>query len=133
MCFDAAKKAGWIEKQRLDHIGFGVVQGEDGKRFKTRSSETVRLIDLLDAAKDRMHESLLSRANEGKCPLVGDELVEASKVIGYGAVKYFDLKQHPSMMPYAELSESEKELDRASVRATVEAIRDLGYEVMKSN
>ena len=96
MCFDAAKKAGWIDKQRLDHIGFGVVQGEDGKRFKTRSSETVRLIDLLDAAKDRMHESLLSRANEGKCPLVGDELIEASKVIGYGAVKYFDLKQHPS-------------------------------------
>ena len=51
----------------------------------------------------------------------------------FGPARNDDLKQHPSMMPYAELSESEKELDRASVRATVEAIRDLGYEVMKSN
>ena len=34
-----------------------------------RSSETVKLIDLLDAAKDRMRESLKARADEGKCPL----------------------------------------------------------------
>ena len=34
-----------------------------------RSSETVKLIDLLDAAKDRMRDSLQARADEGKCPL----------------------------------------------------------------
>lgn len=45
MCFDAARAANWLysesetgspQPQQLDHIGFGVVQGEDGKRFKTR-------------------------------------------------------------------------------------------------
>lgn len=69
MCFDAAKAAGWVGHQRLDHIGFGVVCGEDGKRFKTRASETVRLIDLLDEAKLRMATSLQSRCEEGKSSL----------------------------------------------------------------
>ena len=97
MCFDAAKAAGWVDNnQRLDHIGFGVVCGDDGKRFKTRSSDTVRLIDLLDEAKVRMAASLKARAEEGKCPLSPEEIEEAAQVIGYGAVKYFDLKQHPS-------------------------------------
>jgi len=103
MCFDAGKAAGWTKRPaeaggdvRVDHIGFGVVCGDDGKRFKTRSSETVRLIDLLNAAKERMAESLRARAEEGKCPLNEEELVAAASVIGYGAVKYFDLKQHPS-------------------------------------
>jgi hypothetical protein len=36
MIFDAARKAGWAPTQRLDHIGFGVVCGDDGKRFRTR-------------------------------------------------------------------------------------------------
>ena len=97
MIFDAARAAGWISStQRLDHIGFGVVCGEDGKRFKTRASETVRLIDLLNAAKSRMHASLESRRSEGKTSLQQDEIEMAANVIGYGAVKYFDLKQHPS-------------------------------------
>lgn len=37
---------------RVDHVGFGVVLGEDKKKFKTRSGETVRLVDLLDEGKD---------------------------------------------------------------------------------
>lgn len=56
----------------------------------------MRLIDLLDAAKERMRDSLQQRAEEGKSPLQGEELEHAARVIGYGAVKYFDLKQHPS-------------------------------------
>jgi arginyl-tRNA synthetase len=122
MCFDAARTANWLTKnQRLDHIGFGVVCGEDGKRFKTRSSETVRLIDLLHAAKERMHESLVQRqqqhselastaatataeSSEALANLVAkkarnivppEEIEAAAEKIGYGAVKYFDLKQHP--------------------------------------
>ena len=35
-------------KVRLDHVGFGVVLGEDKKKFKTRSGDTVRLVELLD-------------------------------------------------------------------------------------
>ena len=98
MVFDAARAAGWLRKdnpQRLDHIGFGVVCGDDGKRFKTRSSETVRLIDLLHEAKARMATSLTERKEEGKTSLTAEEIEEASGKIGYGAVKYFDLKQNP--------------------------------------
>ena len=36
------------EKVRVDHVGFGVVLGEDKKKFKTRSGDTVRLVELLD-------------------------------------------------------------------------------------
>jgi len=45
-----AKRAGILNpsKVRVDHVGFGVVLGEDKKKFKTRSGETVRLVDLLD-------------------------------------------------------------------------------------
>ena len=34
--FQAAKQLGWLEKVRVDHVGFGVVLGEDKKKFKTR-------------------------------------------------------------------------------------------------
>lgn len=120
MCYDTARAAGWVTHQRLDHIGFGVVCGEDGKRFKTRSSETVRLIDLLNAARDRMRESLVQRqqqnaefaaeaaanattteeianlaAKKVKNIVPPEEIESAAQKIGYGAVKYFDLKQHP--------------------------------------
>ena len=90
------RQAGWKPTQRLDHIGFGVVCGEDGKRFKTRSGETVRLVDLLDAAKDRMNASLTERVKEGKSPLPEADIPVAAEAIGYGAVKYFDLRQNPA-------------------------------------
>ena len=35
-------------KNRVEHVGFGVVLGEDKKKFKTRSGDTVRLVELLD-------------------------------------------------------------------------------------
>ena len=68
--FDLARAAGWTSNnQRLDHIGFGVVCGQDGKRFKTKSGDTVRLMDLLNEARDRMATSLQQRAAEGKTDL----------------------------------------------------------------
>ncbi|GMH57609.1 hypothetical protein TL16_g02424 [Triparma laevis f. inornata] len=68
MIFDAAKRAGWwnATSHKITHIGFGTVCGEDGKRFKTRSGDTVRLVDLLDESVRRMEESLLERNKEGK-------------------------------------------------------------------
>lgn len=97
MCFEAAALAEWTRPNtRLVHVGFGVVQGNDGKRFKTRSGETVRLVDLLDEAVERMKESLSERVEEGKCPLKKEEVAAAAAKIGYGAVKYFDLHQVPT-------------------------------------
>jgi arginyl-tRNA synthetase len=48
--FDCAEKAGILDrtKVRVDHAGFGVVLGDDKKKFKTRSGDTVRLLELLD-------------------------------------------------------------------------------------
>ncbi|OQS06182.1 arginyl-tRNA synthetase [Thraustotheca clavata] len=83
-------------KHRVNHIGFGTVNDESGKRFKTRSGETVRLVDLLDEAKARMKEQLTSRIASGQTSLPASEVDAAAERIGYGAVKYFDLSQSPT-------------------------------------
>lgn len=62
----AAKRAGWLPAEdnkypRTNHVGFGLVLGEDGKRFRTRSTEVVRLVDLLDEAKSRCRDALIER------------------------------------------------------------------------
>jgi len=67
----AFRRAGWLPKDPNEypictHIGFGLVLGDDGKRFRSRSSETVRLVDLLDEAKRRCKVALLER---GKWPV----------------------------------------------------------------
>jgi len=96
LCNTAAKDIGWVRNgQRLQHIGFGTVNGEDGTRFKTRSGETVRLVDLLDEAVRRMEESLRDRMKENKAKITEDDLQEVAEAIGYGAVKYFDLRLKP--------------------------------------
>ncbi len=97
MIFDAGRMAGWVdEKHQLEHIGFGTVMGEDGKRFKTRSGDTVRLVDLLDEAVNRMKTSLYERIKEKKSALPEEEVPQVSATMGYGAVKYFDLRRNPT-------------------------------------
>lgn len=98
MCFAAAEKIGWLEqdKHRLEHIGFGTVQGEDGKRFKTRSGDTVRLVDLLDEAVSRMEASLNERIEEKKANITKEQVPEVAAILGNGAVKYFDLRRNPT-------------------------------------
>jgi len=97
MCNKAANAIGWVDNgQKLQHIGFGTVQGEDGKRFKTRSGDTVRLVDLLDEAVGRMEASLKERIIEGKANITLEEVHGVAEAIGYGAVKYFDLRRNPT-------------------------------------
>lgn len=93
--FQVAEKAGWVpEKVELSHVPFGLVQGEDGKKFKTRSGETVRLKDLLDEAVDRARADLESRIqSEGREE--SDEFIQTvAETVGIGAVKYADLSQN---------------------------------------
>ncbi|KAL6897786.1 hypothetical protein ACP4OV_006745 [Aristida adscensionis] len=102
MFFSAARMAGWLpdpkEKKfpRTSHVGFGLVLGSDGKRFRTRSTEVVRLIELLDEAKSRSKSELLQRLTEnGKIvDWTEEELEQTSEAVGYGAVKYADLKNN---------------------------------------
>jgi arginyl-tRNA synthetase len=96
MCYAAARKKGWVTDQKLEHIGFGTVMGEDGKRFKTRSGDTVRLVDLLDEAVNRMESSLKERIDDGTANITVDEVHKVAEAIGYGAVKFFDLSRNPT-------------------------------------
>uniref|UniRef100_A0A7S4JEK2 arginine--tRNA ligase n=1 Tax=Guillardia theta TaxID=55529 RepID=A0A7S4JEK2_GUITH len=97
MIFHAAKRAGWCEGgARLDHVPFGLVLGDDKKKFKTRSGEVTKLVDLLDEAVTRSLTHLRERMNtEGSTTQMAEgDLEEASRRIGYGCVKYADLRQH---------------------------------------
>ena len=72
---------------RLEHVWFGSILGEDGKPFKTRSGDTVKLADLLDEAEERAFKIVA-----GKNPdLPEAEQREIARCIGLGAVKYADL------------------------------------------
>jgi arginyl-tRNA synthetase len=72
---------------KLAHVWFGSILGEDGKPFKTRSGETVKLADLLDEAEERA----LRLATEKSPQLPETQRREIARVVGLGAVKYADL------------------------------------------
>ncbi|QDZ19277.1 arginine--tRNA ligase [Chloropicon primus] len=97
--FSAARKCGWITDEassypKVDHVGFGLVLGEDGKRLRTRSGDVIKLADLLDEAVSRCKEQLVQREYE----FAEDEekLEEIAQQMGYSAIKYADLKQNKS-------------------------------------
>lgn len=93
--FQVARRAGWIpEGARLEHVPFGLVQGEDGKKLKTRAGDTVRLRDLLEEAVQRAEADLRRRlAEEGRAE---DEafIRHVATTVGLAAVKYADLSQN---------------------------------------
>lgn len=92
--FAAGRDAGWYDPKttRVDHIGFGVVLGEDKKKFKTRSGDTVRLIDLLDEGLKRALDKLKEKEREKV--LTKEELLAAQSAVAYGCVKYADLSHN---------------------------------------
>ncbi len=92
MIFAAAIKAGYLDpnKVRVDHVPFGVVLGADGKKFRTRSGETERLIDLINAAVVKAEAILQERNPEWP----EDEQKKISKALGINAIKYSDLVCH---------------------------------------
>ena len=55
--FTTSRKAGYLpEDVKAEFIGFGTMMGKDGKPFKTRSGDTVKLVDLLDEAINRAEQ-----------------------------------------------------------------------------
>ncbi|MFF9819762.1 arginine--tRNA ligase [Streptomyces sp. NPDC014006] len=88
MVFETARKAGWLNDDVKAHqLAFGTVLGKDGKPFKTREGETVRLVDLLDEAIDRASAVVREKAQD----LSEEEIAERGAQVGIGAVKYADL------------------------------------------
>ncbi|MEU6443959.1 arginine--tRNA ligase [Streptomyces sp. NPDC047046] len=90
MVFETAKRAGWLsEDVRAVQLAFGTVLGADGKPFKTRAGESVRLVDLLDEAVTRA--TAVVREKDVKGQLSEEEIAERGAQVGIGAVKYADL------------------------------------------
>ncbi|QTR05025.1 arginine--tRNA ligase [Saccharothrix algeriensis] len=88
MVFETARRAGWLpEGVTARHLPFGTVLGPDGKPFKTRAGDTVRLVDLLQDAVDRA----ASVVREKSPDLSPEELAVRARQVGIGAVKYADL------------------------------------------
>jgi arginyl-tRNA synthetase len=92
--FSCAKRAGILDpsKVRIDHVCFGVVLGEDGKKFKTRSGDTVKLSDLLEEGLKRSMEKL--KEKERDKTLTPEELRDAQRNVAFGCIKYADLSKN---------------------------------------
>jgi arginyl-tRNA synthetase len=91
MVFEVARRAGFVHAgMDLEHMGFGTMNGADGRPFKTRDGGTVKLIDLLDEAEQRAYALV-----KGKNPELDEaELRSIARAVGIGAVKYADLSKH---------------------------------------
>jgi arginyl-tRNA synthetase len=88
MCWEVCRLAGWlVPPARAAHVMFGNVLGSDRKMFKTRSGQTVKLVDLLDEAVKRA----LATVAEKNPELPADERDAVARAVGIGAVKYADL------------------------------------------
>lgn len=115
MAFEVARRAGFVHpRMDLEHMGFGTMNGPDGRPFKTRDGGTVKLIDLLDEAEAKAAQVLreknpeivatddgLGRVNSReKSPppaIMGKkDLNSIARAVGIGAVKYADLSKNRS-------------------------------------
>jgi arginyl-tRNA synthetase len=74
-------------RTKLAHVWFGSILGEDGKPFKTRSGDTIRLADLLNEAEERA----LAVVTEKNPELPDAQRREIARVVGLGSIKYADL------------------------------------------
>jgi arginyl-tRNA synthetase len=91
MVFAAARLAGFVPaSMELEHMGFGTMNGPDGKPFKTRDGGTVKLVELLDEAEQRAYALVKDKNPE----LAEDELRQIGRVVGIASVKYADLSKH---------------------------------------
>ncbi len=90
--FRCARKTGLVEPDtRLTFIGFGTMNGRDGKPFKTREGGVMRLEKLLDDINEQMYQKIA-----GNQSMSEEEARETAKVVALSAVKYGDLSNQAS-------------------------------------
>ncbi|GGT44763.1 arginine--tRNA ligase [Nonomuraea spiralis] len=86
MVFASAQMAGWLpDTVSAEHVQIGMMLGKDGRRFKTRSGESVKLMDLLQEGVDRASAAIAERGYDEATR------TEIALAVGMGAVKYADL------------------------------------------
>ncbi|WP_109078820.1 arginine--tRNA ligase [Aggregatibacter kilianii] len=85
------RKAGYVpDSFQLEHKNFGMMLGKDGKPFKTRSGDTVKLADLLDEAIERAGVLISQKSTA----LSDQEKTDVIEAVGIGSVKYADLSKN---------------------------------------
>lgn len=76
---------------KLDFVGFGTMNGKDGKPFKTRAGGVMKLEDLIEIIKSEAKKKLTENRTMSE-----DEINEISRKVGIAALKYGDLSNQPS-------------------------------------
>ena len=93
--FAVARLAGWLPPYvTVVHMPFGLVLGEDGKRLRTRSGDTVRLMELLEEAAVRARDTLETRLAADSLEETEAFKAQVARTVGIAAVKYADLSQN---------------------------------------
>jgi arginyl-tRNA synthetase len=88
MVFAVARMAGWLPEGAIaEHVAFGSVLGRDHRMLRTRSGESVRLVELLDEAVERARAAMAER----DAGVPEEERTAVARALGIGAVKYADL------------------------------------------
>ncbi len=89
--FNIARKAGFAnENTQLEHHAFGMMLGKDGKPFKSRSGDTIKLADLLNEAEERAAAVIAQKETD----LTEEQKVNVIKAVAIGSVKYADLSKN---------------------------------------
>ena len=90
--FRAAKKTGIVPSEtELKFLGFGTMNGKDGKPFKTREGGVMRLETLISEITEKMYEKISENHS-----IEGEEAKQTAKLIGMAAIKYGDLSNQAS-------------------------------------
>ncbi len=90
--FRSAKKAGYINDQdNLEFIGFGTMNGKDGKPFKTREGGVMRLEHLISDIRSAVYDKIVQGSD-----ISGEELDKTTEIIALAALKYGDLSNQAS-------------------------------------
>ena len=90
--FRAAKKAGLAGDAELEHIGYGTVNGKDGKPFKTRAGGVMKLQELIAMATEEAEKKLAEQGLAADYPT--EERANIAKAVGISAIKFADLSNN---------------------------------------
>ena len=93
--FRVARKAGIVRpEEKLSFLGFGTMNGKDGKPFKTREGGVMRLSDLIGEINEKVFEKIRETRSAEEIP--DAEAREIAKTVGLAALKYGDLSNQAS-------------------------------------
>jgi arginyl-tRNA synthetase len=90
--FRAAKKGGLAGRASFEHIGYGTVNGTDGKPFKTRAGGVMKLYDLIAMATEEAMKRLTEQGLAADYP--EEERAQVAKMVGLAAIKFADLSNN---------------------------------------